>query len=580
MEKEKKDINKKNNLFSLIKPYALLIIMLIVLTIFGNGLNLFIPKIISKSIDSYNNISFSILNITIEFAIVSAGIFVLGFLQSVLQTYISEKVAKDLRTKLIKKISKKEYSYIQNATSSKILTNLTADVDSIKVFISQAVSSIISSIFLIFGVSIILFLIDKKLALVIIAVIPVIMAFFFFIFGKIKTLFKRAQETVDWLNSVINESILGSAIIRLLNSEQQEYLKFLEANKESKDVGLGIVKLFASLIPFMGFIINIASLLILVLGGHFVVIGGMSMGDFSAFNNYLLILIFPVIMLGFISNMIAQASASYTRISEILDSEDALERGDKEFSFNKNIELNNVYLKIDNKDILKNISFIIEKNSKTAIIGPTAAGKTQLFYLLSGLTKPTQGEIKYDDTSIYNYNKSSFYKQIGFVFQDSIVFNLTLRENIAFSSDAKEEDLNKAIETAELKDFIDSLENGLDTIITERGSNLSGGQKQRIMLARALAINPKILFLDDFTARVDNKTEQKIIENINKNYPEITLISITQKISPIKNYDQIILLMEGDLLITGKHEELLKKSPEYAQIYNSQNSINNYELHS
>jgi len=580
MEKTKNNINKKNNVFGLIKPYALLIIILIALTIFGNGLNLFIPKIISKSIDSYNNVDFSIVSIVIEFAVIAIGIFVLGFLQSILQTYISEKVAKDLRTKLINKISKKEYSYIQKATSSKILTNLTADVDSIKVFISQAIYSIISSVFLIFGVSIILFLTDKKLALVIIAVIPVIMAFFFFIFGKINKLFKRAQETIDWLNGVINESILGSAIIRLLNSQQQEYLKFLEANKESKNVGLGIVKLFASLIPFMGFIINIAALLILVLGGHFVVVGGMSMGDFSAFNNYLLILVFPVVMLGFISNMIAQANASYVRINEILESEDAMEWGSENFNFSKNIELNNVCLNIDNNKILKDVSFVIEKNSKTAIIGPTAAGKTQLFYLLSGLIKQTEGEMKYDGKSIYEYNKSSFYKQIGFVFQDSIIFNLTLRENIAFSSNAKEEDLNKAIETAELKDFINSLDNGLDTIITERGSNLSGGQKQRIMLARALTINPKILFLDDFTARVDNKTEQKIIENINNNYPEITLISITQKISPIKNYDQIILLMEGDLLITGRHEELLKRSPEYAQIYNSQNSINNYELHS
>ena len=580
MEKTKNNINKKNNVFGLIKPYALLIIILIALTIFGNGLNLFIPKIISKSIDSYNNVDFSIVSIVIEFAVIAIGIFVLGFLQSILQTYISEKVAKDLRTKLINKISKKEYSYIQKATSSKILTNLTADVDSIKVFISQAIYSIISSVFLIFGVSVILFLTDKKLALVIIAVIPVIMAFFFFIFGKINKLFKRAQETIDWLNGVINESILGSAIIRLLNSQQQEYLKFLEANKESKNVGLGIVKLFASLIPFMGFIINIAALLILVLGGHFVVVGGMSMGDFSAFNNYLLILVFPVVMLGFISNMIAQANASYVRINEILESEDAMEWGSENFNFSKNIELNNVCLNIDNNKILKDVSFVIEKNSKTAIIGPTAAGKTQLFYLLSGLIKQTEGEMKYDGKSIYEYNKSSFYKQIGFVFQDSIIFNLTLRENIAFSSNAKEEDLNKAIETAELKDFINSLDNGLDTIITERGSNLSGGQKQRIMLARALTINPKILFLDDFTARVDNKTEQKIIENINNNYPEITLISITQKISPIKNYDQIILLMEGDLLITGRHEELLKRSPEYAQIYNSQNSINNYELHS
>ncbi len=575
-------ISKKQNLniFGLIKLYVPLVAPLIILTILSNGLNLFIPKIISKSIDSYGVGGFNVLNIVIEFSTVSIGVFVLGYLQSILQTYVSEKVAKDLRTKLIEKISKKEYSFIQKISSSKILTNLTADVDSVKIFISQAISSMVSSVFLIFGVGIILFLMDWKLALSIIGVVPITITIFFLIFGKIKRLFKKAQEAIDWLNKVINESILGSAIIRLLNGQQQEYLKFLEANKEAKDIGLSIVKLFASLIPFMGFMVNIATLVILVFGGHFVVLGHMSIGDFSAFNNYLLILIFPVVMLGFISNMIAQAGASYSRICEILDSEDILQWGAKEFDFSDNIELNNISLRIDNKEILKNISFKINKNSKTAIIGPTAAGKTQLFYLLSGLIRPTGGEIRYDGISVYDYNKASFYKQIGFVFQDSIIFNITVRENIAFSNNINEQDLYKAIDTAELKDFIDSLENKLDTVITERGSNLSGGQKQRITLARALAINPKILFLDDFTARIDNKTEQKILENIKKNYPNITLISITQKISPIKDYDQIILLMEGDILMIGKHEDLLAKSSEYVQIYNSQKSINNYELHS
>lgn len=574
-----KENKSQKNVFTLVKTYIPLIIFLIIFTISSNGLNLFIPNIISSAIDSYSSLNFNILNIVIKFSLVSAGIFILGYMQSIFQTYISEKVAKDLRSKIINKISKKEYSYIQDVTSSKLLTNLTADVDSVKVFISQAVSSMISSVFLIFGVSIILFSINWELALVIIAIVPITLLIFFVVFGKIKKLFTKAQETIDWLNKVINESILGASIVRLLNSQQQEYLKFLEANTKSKDVGLSIVKLFASLIPIMSFMVNVTMLVIIVFGGHSVITSHMTLGDFSAFNNYLLILIFPVVMLGFIGNMIAQASASYSRICEILDSEESSQWGNNQFNFSNNIELNNINLKLG-KDVLKNISFNINKGSKTAIIGPTAAGKTQLFYLLSGLIKPTDGIIKYDGVNLFDYDKTSFYKQVGFVFQDSVMFNLTLRENIVFSSNASDEFLNKAIETSELQDFISTLENGLDTIITERGSNLSGGQKQRIMLARALTLNPKILFLDDFTARVDNKTEQKILNNLKNNYPEITLISITQKIAPIKDYDNIILLMEGELLITGIHKELLERSPEYAQIYNSQNSINNYELHS
>jgi len=169
--------------------------------------------------------------------------------------------------------------------------------------------------------------------------------------------------------------------------------------------------------------------------------------------------------------------------------------------------------------------------------------------------------------------------QVGFVFQDSIIFNLTLRENIAFSKTVSDEDLKKAITTAELKDFIDALPEKLDTVVSERGTSLSGGQKQRIMLARALALNPQVLLLDDFTARVDSNTERKILENVERNYPGITLLSVTQKIASVEDYDQIVLLMEGEVLASGTHGQLMETSPEYVQIYDSQRSTNHYELH-
>ena len=203
---------------------------------------------------------------------------------------------------------------------------------------------------------------------------------------------------------------------------------------------------------------------------------------------------------------------------------------------------------------------------------PTGAGKTQLLYALTGLIKPDSGTINYDHKSVELFDPKSLHPQIGFVFQDSIMFNMTIRENIAFSKTATNESLTLAVQTAELSDFTESLPEKLDTIVSERGTSLSGGQKQRIMLARALALNPKILLLDDFTARVDAATEQKILNNIAKNYPEITLVSVTQKIASIEHYDKIMVLMEGELLAEGTHTELLKTSPEYVQIFNSQRS--------
>jgi ATP-binding cassette subfamily B protein len=196
---------------------------------------------------------------------------------------------------------------------------------------------------------------------------------------------------------------------------------------------------------------------------------------------------------------------------------------------------------------------------------------------LTALGEPTSGQILYDGHDIKEYKKESFHQQISFVFQDSIIFNLSIRENIAFSDTVTDKSLELALKTAELNDFVSSLPEGLNTIVSERGSTLSGGQKQRLMLARALALNPKVLLLDDFTARVDSQTEKKILDNVLRNYPGITLVSITQKIASIEDYENIILLMEGEIIAQGTHPQLMASSPEYVQIYQSQRSVNQME---
>ncbi|MGA9292866.1 MAG: ABC transporter ATP-binding protein [Ignavibacteriaceae bacterium] len=581
MKKRKvKDTSEKPKLTSLLKNYMKMILLLIFLVLVGNGMNLIIPKIISHGIDSYTVGNFEFRTIASEFLGASLIIFIFTYLQSIVQTFTSERVARDLREKLSNKISHQSYAYIQEANPSTLLTNLTSDIDSVKMFVSQAVSSIISSLFIIFGTVVLLLTINWELALTVIAIIPVIGGAFFIVLKKVRVLFKRGREVIDWLNKIINESILGAAIIRVINSQHFEYQKFIGANTEAKDIGISIVKLFAALIPVITFVANLATLSVLALGGHYVIIGNMTLGNFAAFNSYITILIFPIIVIGFMSNVIATASVSYQRIERVLTTPDKIETGTIDTSLKGNIRLQNINVDYNNKPVLKDISFTINSGTRTAIIGPTAAGKSQLLYLLTGLTKPDSGIIKIDDKNIEDYKRDSFHKQIGIVFQDSILFNLSLRENIAFNNNVTDDFLEKAIETAELKDFIDSLPERLNTIVSERGTSLSGGQRQRIMLARALALNPKILLLDDFTARVDYQTEQKILSNVMNNFKGITLISITQKIAPVENFDQIILLMEGEIIAAGRHNELLENCPEYIQIYNSQRSTNYYELQS
>ena len=565
-------------LFALLQPYRWLVALLVVLTIAGNGLTLVVPKLISRAIDAYTQRTFVLSTVVLQFFVVALLVFLFNYLQNIAQTYASERVARDLRTRLAAKIATQSYSSIERLTPAKLLTNLTSDVDGVKLFVSMAVATIIASLFLIVGASVMLLTINWRLGLSVLGVVPVVGGTFFFALRKVRILFKRGQEAIDWLNRVINESILGATLIRILNSQRFEAEKFTAANAESRDIGLAILRIMSAMIPAITLAVNLATIIILLLGGRFVIRGNMTLGDFTAFNSYLALLIFPIILLGFMSNIMAQAGASYMRLGAVLMAPEAKKSGTLRRDLRGDVAVENVSLAFGDKEALKNISFAVKSGTKTAIIGPTAAGKTQLLYVLIGLLQPTAGTVCYDGERLEAYEKEALHRQVGFVFQDSILFNLTLRENIAFSADIPDKDLEKAITAAELHAFIATLPEGLETVVSERGSTLSGGQKQRVMLARALALNPRVLLLDDFTARVDTSTERAILRNIQDQYPGITLISVTQKIASVENYDQIVVLMEGEMLATGTHGKLMETSPEYVQIYDSQRSTNVYEV--
>jgi ATP-binding cassette subfamily B protein len=229
-DQNKADQPKKPGIFSLLRPYMGLIVFLVVFALISNGINLLLPKIIANAIDDYTHHHFAYRPLITEFTIAVAAIFIFTYLQSIIQTYASERVARDLRTRLSDKISKQTYAFIEKVNPNKLLTNLTSDVDSIKMFVSQAIVSIVSSLFIIIGASILLLTINWRLALCVIAIIPLIGGTFFYVLKKVRALFKERAAVIDWLNKVINESILGSALIRVMNSQQMEYDKFLQAN--------------------------------------------------------------------------------------------------------------------------------------------------------------------------------------------------------------------------------------------------------------------------------------------------------------------------------------------------------------
>lgn len=570
-------MRQKHSIFSLVPKYKGMIAGLLFMAIFGKGLSLLLPKIIASGIDAYTQNKFDAMAVTAPFLAISIVILISDYALGILQTYASERVAKDLRQNVADKISRQSYSFIQKSTAGKLLTNLTSDIDAVKIFISQGIIVLVSSLFIIMGASAMLLITNLKLGLTVLTIIPIMGLMFVGIFSKVGILFRKSQQIIDRLNKIINESILGSTIIRVLHGQSEEQAKFKEINTEAKENGLKILRVFSSMIPLITFVSSLATLIVLAYGGHLTITKEMTIGQLAAFNSYISILVFPMLMLGFISNMIARSSASYARVIEVQDTPEIKANGNHTAKLRGQIDLHDVSISFGDHPILKHISFSIPAQTRTAILGPTAAGKTQLLNVLTGLTTPDSGQVLYDGTLVTDFDGENLHAQIGMVFQDSIVFNLSIRENIAFGRDIKSKDLAKALQTAELDDFINELPNGMDTLVSERGTTLSGGQKQRLMLARALAINPKILLLDDFTARVDNATEHRILKNIRDNYPNITLVSVTQKIASIEDYDLIILLMEGEILAQGTHAELMKNSPEYVQIYQSQRSTNQYE---
>ncbi len=566
------------SLWPLLAPYKGQMAMLLVLTAAGNALNLFVPKVVADAIDAFTTGHLDITTSLIVLAALALGTFVFGNLQNVAQTTASERVARDLRTRLAAVVSQQTYAAVETMTPAKLLTNFTSDVDAIKTFVAQAAPTLISSVIVIIGASALLLWLNWKLALPVLATLPLIAVSFFVIMGRVRKLFGQIQGLVDVMNRVLTETIVGAPLIRLVHTEARETARFTAAAEGSRAIGMKILGQFASMIPIITFLTNVAVLIILSLGGHFVITRAMTIGQLSAFLSYLTILVFPIIVIGFTSMSISQAQASYMRLGAVLNAPPPAARGETAKALTGAIEVRDLVLAYGERQVLKGVSFDIAPGTRTAIVGPTAAGKSQLLYVMTGLLAPTSGQVLYDGQPIDAYTRDSLYAQIAFVFQDSNLFNLTLRENIAFNAKVDDAQLTKAIETAELHHFIAGLPNGLDTVAAERGLSLSGGQKQRIMLARALALDPKVLFLDDFTARVDMTTEARILANVRKNYPDLTLISITQKIAPVEDFDQIVLLMEGEVLAVGTHEDLVRSSPEYGQILRSQRSTDTFEV--
>jgi ATP-binding cassette, subfamily B, bacterial len=496
------------------------------------------------------------------------GLFAIETLQVIVGAKFREKVGFDLRGQLMDKVTTQNYTKVNQIGIGQILTLFGSDVNNIKDIMAGELINSVKALLLFVGALILLFVTSWKLGLIAFISLPVIIFAFGWIFKSVTKYFKLSQENQTDLNNAISQNIYGSNLIRVQNSQIWETDKFNFFTNESRKISFKIIEAFSALIPIINTISSWTTFGILYFGAITYIAGQIKLGDINAYISYYALLTAPIFIIGFNSQGIARMGVSLKRINELMNNEEEKSTGDFKEPIKVGLEVRDVNLEYEGKTVLKNTNLKIPLNQKTAILGPTGAGKSLLISLLTGMIKPTSGQVLIDDVEISNWDQDFIKDRMTTVFQESLIFQGDLKQNIILNREFDQAKFDTALETSTLDELYKTKDG-----VSELGGNLSGGQKQRLTLARALYNRPQILLLDDFTARLDNATETKIQNLLLQNYPDTTIVSISQSIETIKNYDQIILIMEGEILAVGTHKELMKNSPEYRQIEASQRVV-------
>ena len=497
-----------------------------------------------------------------------------------LQTYWAEKnsqaVAYDLRNDLFAKIQRLSFSYHDRNQTGQLMIRATDDVEKVRLFIGQGLIQLVGAFILLSGTLIIIFSTNAKLAIVTVWILPVALILFF-VFGSLaRPLFTRIQQKLSVLNTTLQENMAGIKVIKSFTREKSEQDKFGQQADQLMRQQIVVSRVFAFLIPVIFLVANLGQATTLYAGGIQIVHGTLTIGDWQEFSLYLIFMFLPIAQFGFIITQFSQASASATRIFEILDAKSDVTDKPEAVALPKvegHIKFENVGFRYfgAGEPVLKNVSFNTLPGQVVALLGATGSGKTTIINLLPRFYDPTEGCITIDGHDLRDLSLQSLRAQIGIVLQETTLFLGTIRDNIAFGKpDATQEDIIAVAKAAAAHDFIMEFPDGYDTRVGERGTTLSGGQKQRIAIARALLLSPHILILDDSTSSVDLSTEAQIQDALDKLMKGRTSFVIAQRISTVMNADLILVMDKGEVVARGKHNELMEESEIYAEIYNSQ----------
>lgn len=556
----------------LLKYKALIIIPSIAMLI-GMVLDMFNPYISKVLIDRvFTKNELSILPILlIGLLIISISRSLLGYVKEYLFDDLSSKVSMDIKKDLFNHIERLPYSYFDKMNTGELMSRIGEDVDNIWKTVSFGMRLFIENAAYFIIATIIIFNLNWKLAII----CTIIMAPIAYFAMKIQKLAGATYEKISDQTAVINttaqENISGVRLVKAFAREKHEILKFLELNKKNYKLSIEQTNIFAKYFPLIEFLTNLSIIIMVCIGGVLVVLKELTIGTLVAFTGYIWMLIWPMRMLGWLTNMIAQNNASAKKIFKIMDIEPEIK--DKENpirldSIKGDIEFNNVNFKYNEEEVLKDISFKVNSGEVIAIMGPTGSGKTSIVNLIGRYYDVASGNIKVDCNDVRDICLKDLRSRMAVVAQDTFLFSDSVFNNVRMGNfDATIEDVREACTLACIDDFIMSLQDGYDTIIGERGIGLSGGQKQRISIARALIRDAAILILDDATSALDMETEYSLLKNLTLRDKKITTFIIAHRISAVKNADQIIYVEDGRIIERGNHEELLSIKGRYYDIY-------------